>query len=168
MRKLNLALLALCLVVAAGCATKKVDIEAEKTALRTADTEWSAATTNLETWLGYVAPDGAIQPPNEAAVVGADAVRAWATNMFAMPGFSVSWQPQTVEVASSGDLGWTAGTYTFTAQGPDGTPMNDHGKYLCTWKKDTSGAWKVAVDTWNSDVAMMPAVSPMDTTDVGK
>jgi ketosteroid isomerase-like protein len=163
MRKLNLALLTLCLVIAAGCA-KKVDLEAERTALRTADTEWSAATTDLETWLGYVAPDGAIQPPNEAAVVGADNVRAWATKMFGMPGFSVSWQPQTVEVASSGDIGWTTGTYTFSAQGPDGTPMNDHGKYLCTWKKDTSGAWKVAVDTWNSDMAMMPAAAPMDTT----
>jgi ketosteroid isomerase-like protein len=42
--------------------------------------------------------------------------------------------------------------------------MNDHGKYLCTWKKDTSGAWKVAVDTWNTDVNMMPASAPMDTT----
>ena len=162
MRKLNLVWLALCLFVAAGCA-KKVDLEAERTALRTADTEWSAATTNLDQWLTYVAPDGAIYPPSMPAQVGADNIRAWATQMFSMPGFSVSWQPQTVEVASAGDMGWTAGTYTFTAQGPDGSPMNDHGKYLCTWKKDTSGAWKVATDIWNSDVEMMPMSAP-DTT----
>ena len=44
----------------------------------------------------------------------------------------------------------------------DGTPVNDHGKYLCAWKKDTSGAWKVAVDTWNSDVNMMAGSAPTD------
>lgn len=161
-RKVCFALLVVAVLATAGCA-KKVDLEAERTALRNADTEWSAATSNLDTWMGYVAPDGSIQPPGEPAVVGSDNVRAWATKMFAMPGFSVNWQPATVEVAASGDIGWTAGTYTFSAQGPDGMPMNDNGKYLCTWKKDTSGAWKVAVDTWNSDLPMMPAAAAMDT-----
>jgi ketosteroid isomerase-like protein len=162
-RKLNLLIMvALALFVSAGCAKKaKVDVEAERTALRTADTEWSANTSNMETWMSYVAPDGVIQPPNQPALVGADNIRTWATQMFSMPGMSISWEPQTVEVAASGDIGYTAGKYTFSAQGPDGMPINDHGKYLCTWKKDASGAWKVAVDTWNSDVAMMSA--PGDT-----
>jgi len=163
LRKLNFVIVALVMLAIAGCAQKKVDLEAERTALRAADTEWSAAISNLDSWMGYIAPDGVIQAPYEPAVVGADNIRAWGTTMFAMPGFSVSWQPQTVEVAASGDIGWTAGTYTFSAQGPDGAPMNDHGKYLCAWKKDTAGAWKVAIDTWNTDVAMMPP-APVDTT----
>jgi ketosteroid isomerase-like protein len=165
LRKLSLVLIVIMLGALAGCATKKVDLEGERAALRTADTEWSAAVGNIETFVTYVAPDGVIQAPYEPAVVGVDNIRAWGTKMFAAPGFTVSWQPQTVEVAASGDMGWTAGTYTFSAQGPDGTPMTDHGKYLCTWKKDASGAWKVAYDTWNTDVAMMmPETAPADTT----
>jgi ketosteroid isomerase-like protein len=153
-------------LVAGGCA-KKVDLEGARAELRATDTEWSNAAGNVDAWLGYFAAEGAIYPPNEAAVVGAENIRAWGSTMMSMPGFAVSWEPQTVEVAASGDVGYTAGTYTFSAQDPSGQPMNDHGKYLCTWKRDASGAWKAVIDTWNSDVPMASA-APVDTTAMPK
>jgi ketosteroid isomerase-like protein len=162
LRKLGSALMILALIASAGCA-KKVDLEGSKTALRTADEEWSKTVGNVDAFVGYVAADGSILPPNEAGVTGTDAVRQWATTMMGMPGFSVTWTPATVEVAQAGDVGYTAGTYQLQMQGPDGVPISDHGKYLTVWKKDAAGAWKVAQDMFNSDVPMA-AAAPMDTT----
>ena len=45
---------------------------------------------------------------------------------------------------ASGDLGFTAGTYDFAFKGPDGKPTHEKGKYLCTWRKEKDGTWKVA------------------------
>ena len=33
--------------------------------------------------------------------------------------------------------------------------INDHGKYLIVWQKQTDGSWKIKVDTFNSDVDPM-------------
>jgi uncharacterized protein (TIGR02246 family) len=153
------------LVATFGC-TKTVDVEAERTAIRTADTDWSATigTMNADEFAKLVAADGKLMPPNEAMVSGTDAVRQWASRMMANPGFKASWQPTTVEVAASGDLGYSVGTYEMQMQMPDGTPMNDHGKYATIWKKQADGTWKVAVDIFNSDV---PMPSASDTTQTG-
>jgi ketosteroid isomerase-like protein len=83
--------------------------------------------------------------------------------MMAMPGFGVTWTSNMAEVASSGDVGYTSGTYDLHANAPDGSPFSDHGKYLTVWKKDTTGAWKVAADMFNSDMPAM-AAAPADTT----
>lgn len=160
--KIKCALLVVLAMASAGCA-KKVDVSASKTALQTADADWSKSTaTGADAFVGFVAPDGVIMPPNEPAVSGAGA-HDWAAKMMAMPGFGVTWTANAVEVASSGDVGYTSGTYDLHANGPDGAPFSDHGKYLTVWKKDASGAWKVAYDIFNSDMPPM-AAAPADTT----
>lgn len=164
-KKLYVAVLVL-VMLAGGCA-KKVDVAGSQAALRAADQEWTQTVGNVDAFVGYMAPDGSIMPPNEPATTGTESVRAWATQMFGMPGFSVVWTPTQVEVAASGELGYTTGTYRLSMQGPDGAAVNDTGKYLTVWKKDASGAWKVQYDAFNSDIPM-PELSPMDTTDVGK
>jgi ketosteroid isomerase-like protein len=115
-----------------------------------------------DAFMGFVAQDGMIMPPNEPAVSGA-AAHDWAAKTMATPGFGVSWSASVVEVAGSGDVGYTSGTYDLHANAPDGSPFSDHGKYLTVWKKDAAGAWKVALDTFNSDVAMGTAAA-MDST----
>jgi ketosteroid isomerase-like protein len=160
--KIKCALLVVLALASAGCA-KKVDVTAAKTALQTADAEWSTSVaTGADAFVGFLAQDGVIMPPNEPAVSGA-AAHDWAAKMMAMPGFGVTWAANVTEVAASGDVGYTSGTYDLHASGPDGSAISDHGKYLTVWKKDASGAWKVAYDMFNSDAAM-PAVMTPDTT----
>src|SRR5512132_1552164 len=154
-KKLNLVVLVVAML-AGGCA-KKADVAGSQAALRTADEEWTKTVGNVDAFVGYMAPDGSIMPPNEPATTGTDNVRAWATTMFAMPGFSVVWTPTHVEVAQSGELGYTTGTYQLNMQGPGGAPGSDSGKYLTVWKKDASGGWKVLYDAFNSDMPVMPA-----------
>jgi ketosteroid isomerase-like protein len=106
----------------------------------------------------FVAADGTVMPPNMPALSGADAITAWIGQMFAMPGFNVSWTADNAVVASSGDIGYTTGTYQSSM---DGVP--DNGKYVTIWKKEADGSWKMVVDIFNSDVPL-PMPAPADTT----
>jgi ketosteroid isomerase-like protein len=155
------ALLLALALASAGCA-KKVDLEASRSALKTADAEWNKSLNNVDSFVTFLMPDGAILPPNEPGVSGTDAVRTWASKMIAMPGFSVTWEASVADVSQSGDLGYTSGAYQLSMQGPAGAPISDHGKYLTVWKKDATGAWKVVLDTFNSDVAMAPVEPAVD------
>ncbi len=73
--------------------------------------------------------------------------------MFASPGFVITWQPTKVRVGKSGEMAWVSGTYELTMNDASGKPINDRGKYLEVWEKQTDGNWKCAADMWNSDLA---------------
>ena len=168
MKKYNVALLAIVMLVSAGC-VKKVDLEAESAALMQADMDWAATLTakDVDGFTGFFAADAIVMPPHLPVLVGIDAVRAWATESMALPGFSVTWQATSAEVAASGDMGYTLGTFVFQATMPDGSTITDPGKYTTIWEKQADGSWKVVVDTFNSDSMFMPT-APSDTTGAGQ
>ena len=58
---------------------------------------------------------------------------------------SISWTPQFAEVAESGELGYTWGTWKLKL--PDTV---QYGKYFTVWKKNQKGEWKVVLDGGNS------------------
>ena len=153
------------MAVLSGCA-KKADVEAERAALRQADADWAktVAEKNADAFAAFCTADGVIMPPNTPAVNGTDAIRTWVTTTMAMPGFAVTWEPTSAEVAASGDIGYTLGSFTYQMTMPDGSTMNDSGKYATIWKKQADGTWKVAVDVFNSEIPM--AAMPSDTTAV--
>jgi ketosteroid isomerase-like protein len=57
-----------------------------------------------------------------------------------------------VEVAKSGDLACLSGAYELTVNDASGKPVNDHGKYVEVWEKQSDGKWKCGTDIWNSDL----------------
>ena|SRR2546428_10847385 len=151
---------AILMLVISGC-EKKANIEAERTTLRDADMEWSKVTgdKNVEGFVGFLAANGTILPPNSSKLTGNEAIRKWMTDMIANPGFAINWQTATVEVSSSGDLGYTLGSYNFTMNDAQGKPTTDKGKYVTVWKKQAGGKWKVVADIFNSDLPE-PAATP--------
>lgn len=145
--------LAILTVVISGCA-QKADIEAERAALRKTDMEWSKAAEakNVGGFVAAVAENGSILPPNATILTGSEAIRKWASDMMATPGFAVSWQPNTVEVSTAGDMGYTVGTYKLAMHGAQGNPVTDRGKYVTVWKKQPNGKWKAVADIFNSNL----------------
>jgi ketosteroid isomerase-like protein len=127
---------------------------ADEAAIREADMAWAkvAGAKDLEATLSYYADDAALLPPNEPIATGKEGVRKVWTALMGLPGFAVSWAPVTVEVARSGDLAYTRGTYELSMNNPKGEPMKDRGKYIEVWRKQADGKWKVAVDMFNSDL----------------
>lgn len=104
----------------------------------------------------YVAPDGILLAAYPAAR-GREAVRS---QFFASPaGMTLVWKPQIAEVASSGDLGYTVGTYELRSAG--GTAAARTGKYVTIWKKQSDGSWKFVLDAGNPDSPPPSATTPL-------
>ncbi len=152
-------------LVISGCA-KKVDLEAGRAALLETDAQWAAAVASNDaaTFASFFASDAILQAPHLPQMSGTDAIRQWIDTSMGFPGFAVTWTATSADVAASGDMGYTLGTFTFHMTMPDGSPIDDHGKYTTIWKKQADGSWKVAVDTFNSDVTLMPPPALVDTT----
>ena len=153
-RCLVLITIALAAMITLTSCAKKVDVAAETEAIRKADADWNTAmgSRNVDEFVNYFADDGVLMMPNMAAMNGAEAIRAGVSPM--MSAMQVSWTATNADVAASGDLGYTTGTYQASMTMPDGTTHPDNGKYVTIWKKQADGSWKVVVDIFNSDVPM--------------
>jgi len=157
--------LALCgclalLLLASGC-TQPAPPDtrvADEAAVRDADAQWSktAAGGDLEGTVAYYTDDASILAPNAPVASGKPAIHAvWASLIG--PGTSISWQADKVEVARSRDLAYIQGTYQLTMKDAQGNPVNDKGKFVEVWKKQSDGKWKVVADIFNSDLPAAPA-----------
>jgi len=121
-------------------ATEKVlrDMEAQFAA--------AVAAKDSQAFLAFWAQDAAMFPPGEPVVTGKEKILAEWAPILTDPGVSLTWSPQTVEVAGSGDLGYTYGPYLWTGKGADGQPARRNGKYVTIWRKEPDGKWRVVVD----------------------
>ncbi len=139
------------------CAASASDTKAIEQALRDLDAQWSAAAAakDLEKTISFYsenAQDALVLPTNAPAATTKEAIRNTWKDLFASPGLAISWKTTKVEVARSGDIAYTTGTYELTVNDASSKPINDRGNYVEVWKKQTDGKWKVAVDIWNSDL----------------
>jgi uncharacterized protein (TIGR02246 family) len=140
---------------------------ADEAAIRKADTDWSdaAQTKQVEAWVAYYSDDATVLPPNEPMATSKDDIRKTIGNFLAQPALNVKWQPTKVAVSRSGDVGYSFGTYEMTANDSKGNPITDRGKYVEIWKKQADGGWKCAVDTFNSDLPMVPPPAASNAND---
>lgn len=125
----------------------------DATALTKLDDDWSAAaaTRDADKVASFYAEDANAYPPNEPLAKGRAAARkVWAAYL-ADASFKISWKTTHAEVAKSGDIGYTVGTYEDSFNGADGMKVSEKGKYLCVWKKQKDGSWKAIQDMWNAD-----------------
>ena len=119
----------------------------------------AAAAKDVEQTIAYYSNDAIVFPPNATSAATKEAIRNGWKEMFASPGFVITWQPTRVQVGKSGEMAWVSGAYELTMNDASGKPINDRGKYLEVWEKQTDGSWKCAADMWNSDLAA-PAPAP--------
>jgi ketosteroid isomerase-like protein len=163
MKSLLSLLLLTSLVPACQPAPPPVDLEAAKKALMDADKAWSETTNSTEDFLSFFAEGASVYPANAPIRTGREAITAFITELMSMPGFSLEWTAKTADVASSGDLGYTTGSASFTMNDPAGNPVTDTIKYVTVWRKAPDGSWKVVADIFNSDnppPGAAPATTP--------
>lgn len=97
------------------------------------------------------AEDCVILPPNSERIEGLAGARALFDGMMAQGPTALALATDTV--TELGDTAYEVGRYTMKVQ-PAGAPaMDDRGKYVVIWKRQADGAWKLAVDIWNSDLS---------------
>jgi ketosteroid isomerase-like protein len=150
-----IALLSIALVGAAAAA----EPSAIEQTLRDLDDQWSkaAGAKDVDKTVSYYSEDAVVMPPNAPSATTKEAIpKIWKD---LLTDANISWKTKKVEVAQSGDLAFSSGTYEVTLNDPTGTPVNDRGKYLEVWKKQSDGSWKCVADAWNSD---LPASAPSE------
>jgi ketosteroid isomerase-like protein len=102
----------------------------------------------------YFAEDGAESVNGGVIVIGKENTRH-ALGLW-VPDQSLAGVPVKAEMAASGDLGYTYGTYVFEDKDQDGKLITAYGKYATVWKKEKDGSWKVVMDMGNSAPAPKP------------
>lgn len=95
-----------------------------------------------EAFAEFLAADAMLLPEGELPIQGRDAIKV---HQAAGPQGLLTWKPRGVEIAGSGDLGYTWGAYEFREKNPDGRPAVHNGKYVTTWRKQADGSWKAAL-----------------------
>lgn len=109
----------------------------------------AAAEKGSQGYMSYYADDAVELPNGENMLEGKEAI-AKTMGFLDQKDNSLTWKPVHADMAASGDLGFTYGTYEFRSRDKDGKPTVSYGKYATIWKKQRDGSWKVAMDMGNS------------------
>src|SRR5262245_5711522 len=158
MRRVDVGALALCVWSVAmpsaaqgssGLSQKDVDgLNASTQAGATA-----ALAKDLGGWSALFAEDGVLNPPNQPAVKGRAAIRAWLEKLPPLTAFKL----ENTKIEGRDDLAYVLGTYTLTMTPPGAPgPVNDAGKFVEVRRRQADGRWLVLVDMFSSDLPAAP------------
>ena len=158
------ALAAVCM--ASGCNKNSSNHDADVSAIQSNEDQWvqDFAAKDADKLVAHYSPDAVLMVPGMAPASGTDAIRNSLKPMLADPALSLQFKASQVDVASSGDLAYTRGTYTLTMTDPQTKQViHDHGSYVTDYRKQPDGSWKAVADIVTSEVpppAPAPAPAP--------
>ena len=128
-----------------------INLEQERENLRQQDLRFAegAYTEGVaEAYRRFMAEDAIQLPDGGLAIGGRDAIYKELSAITEGVDFSLTWEPLEVEVAASGDLGFTWGIYYFESLDELGAPYVAEGKYVYLWRKN-AGRWELILDITN-------------------
>ena len=94
----------------------------------------------------FYAADDAVLIRNNELVIGKNAITKHFENQKSNNDVSLTWEPDFVDVAKSGDLGYTYGKYIFTSTDSNGNKVESNGVFHTVWKRQPDGTWKFVWD----------------------
>lgn len=136
-----------------------IDTAAEERALRAGEEQWTKdiAARDIEKWLSHYADDATLMAPGAPPVTGKESIKAMLKGMLDDPAIKLTFAPQHVAVAKSGELAYSSGSYEMTMTDPaTKKPVNDHGSYVTVYRKDAGGKWLAISDINTSAVPPAP------------
>ena len=119
--------------------------------LLAADRAWSETPPDPEKFAAYFAAGGRLFPPGAPLAEGHEAILETTRALFGAPGFALEWRATGADVAASGDLGFTFGTFVLRGQDEAGAATEALGKYLTVWRRGDDRTWRVVADIFNGD-----------------
>ena len=116
----------------------------------------AVAARGVDAWVETFAEDGMQLGASGKVVQGRAAIRSRMTPVLAT--VKLTWYPTVVQVAPSGDMGFTFGPYEAVEPGKDGSPQVSRGTFMTVWRRGPDGVWKVVADHGNEAPAAAPTV----------
>jgi ketosteroid isomerase-like protein len=115
------------------------------------DRAWADTPPDAEAFAAFFANGGRLFPPGAALVEGQEAILESMGPLFGSPGYGLTWRATGADIAASGDLGFTFGTFEERGQDDAGSPTLTVGKYVTVWRRGDDRTWRVVADIFNSD-----------------
>jgi ketosteroid isomerase-like protein len=109
---------------------------------------------NLDAFVAFWEPTGSVLAANTPLPTGTEAVSALFAPFLSLPGLDCGWEHMHIEVAQSGELAYSRGSYRNRYLDPQGNAIEDRGTYLTIWRKGKDGKWCVVIDTFASEVPL--------------
>jgi ketosteroid isomerase-like protein len=134
-------------------AMKTLNLDSMKKDVMQADIDFSSMSASKgrnAAFLTYMDKNCVMLRPNSLPIKGRDTV----SKIFASrpdTGFTLTWTPLYADVAASGELGYTYGTFFVRSKSDSG-----EGTYCTVWRKDSTGKWKYVMDTGNDGLKPQP------------
>ncbi|MEO8961465.1 MAG: nuclear transport factor 2 family protein [Ginsengibacter sp.] len=116
--------------------------------IQNADIEFSEMSRQVgmkKAFLQYIDNEGVLLRPDHLPITGADAIDY--LSLLNDTSYTLTWQPSRAQISKSQDLGYTYGIYTLTF--PDTTFK---GTYINVWKKESTGEWKLVLNSNNPGI----------------
>lgn len=93
------------------------------------------------------AADDAVLMRNDSVIIGKSSIANYFNQKkSASNKANLVWKPDFVEVAASGDLGYTYGKYTYTTTDSTGNEHIYTGVFHTVWRKQPDGRWRFVWD----------------------
>lgn len=142
-------------LMATACNEPAATLDADVQAIKNNEMQWNQdwQSKDPDKIAAHYADDGVLIVSGMPPTSGRDAILSSIKQMVADPAVSLTFLASTVEVAKSGDLAYTQGSYKLTLTDPRSKkPINDHGSYVTVYRKKPGGSWKAVSDVAVSDV----------------
>ena len=108
----------------------------------------------------HYAEDAVLMITNRPPMVGHDAIVQGMAQSVADPAFALDFANQKTDVAASGDLAYSRGTYTVSYTHPEsGQSVTEKGNYVNIYKKQEDGDWKIIEDLTSPSTAAAPSAA---------
>jgi uncharacterized protein (TIGR02246 family) len=104
---------------------------------------------DVDKWVAQFTEDGVQMPPNAPANVGKNMIKIWSHEMLSQ--FRTTFVLNVDEVKVLDDWAFECGGYSIKMDPIAGGPtIEDTGKYITIYQKNSDDNWRMARDIWNS------------------
>ena len=145
-----------------GCNKNSANHDQDVSAIQANEDQWNQdfAAKDIDKLVGHYSSDAVLMNPGMAAASGTDAIRNQLKQMTSDPALSLQFKASQVDVANSGDLAYTRGTYQLAMTDPQTKQVvHDHGSYVTDYEKQPDGSWKAVADIATSEMPPMPPMA---------
>jgi ketosteroid isomerase-like protein len=111
----------------------------------------AAAERRLEGFRSFLDEEAATIRPNSPVVAGKQAVAERWASLLNDPAASITWKPLRATISTSGDLGFTVGSYEIARGAGQARTITGSGKYVTIWRRQPDRSWKVLFDSGVQD-----------------
>ena len=132
---------------------------ADTKAIQDLETAWSQsfATKDVSKITAFYADDASVYMPGTPVISGIAAIKAAMTPMLADKNYSLTFASTGMDVANSGDIAYSHGSYTETSTDPKTKKaVTVNGKYVTVFGKQADGGWKAIQDSISNDGVPKP------------